>query len=191
LGGGSTGGGLAVPIFEPVIQAVWANVGPKTALAPPSPEAKRQLACKSIDLASGDVQERGGKAITECFRIDRSGRVIDTQYNLVSREDADYGRESPGGYYYSVAPNPNPFGYQRYNNGYYNNNGYYEQRRDEYYYDNSGRIFRRDSQQQPPPPQQPQGQYGRDPRVQRDPYGRAYQTPQRIDPGYIWGNPRY
>ena len=35
-----------------------------------------------------------------------------------------------------------------------------------------------------------------DPRVQaqhaqRDPYGREYQTPQRIDPGYIWGNRRY
>ena len=43
LGGGATGGGVAVPIFEPIIQAVWANVAPKTALAPPSPEAKRQL----------------------------------------------------------------------------------------------------------------------------------------------------
>src|SRR6516164_830289 len=39
------------------------------------------------------------------------------------------------------------------------------------------------------------GPYGRDPRYQaqppRDPYGREYQTPQRIDPGYIWGNRRY
>ena len=26
LGGGATGGGVAVPIFEPVIQAVWAHV---------------------------------------------------------------------------------------------------------------------------------------------------------------------
>ena len=50
LGGGATGGGLAVPIFAPVIQAVWANVTPKTALAPPSPEAKKMLSCKSIDL---------------------------------------------------------------------------------------------------------------------------------------------
>ena len=49
LGGGATGGGTAVPIFEPVIQAVWANVAPRAALAPPSPEAKRLLACKSID----------------------------------------------------------------------------------------------------------------------------------------------
>jgi penicillin-binding protein 1A len=86
LGGGSTGGGVAVPIFEPVMQAVWAHVAPKTALAPPSPEAKRQLACKSIDLDSGEVQHSGG--ITECFRIDRRGQIIDTQYRLVSREGA-------------------------------------------------------------------------------------------------------
>jgi len=49
---------------------------------------------------------------------------------------------------------------------------------------------------------QPQQQYygqsganGRDPRSaapQRDPYGRVYQTPQRIEPpGYIWGNRRF
>src|SRR5207245_1770523 len=50
LGSGATGGHVAVPIFEPVIQAVWAHVAPRTALAPPSPEARRQLACKSIDL---------------------------------------------------------------------------------------------------------------------------------------------
>jgi membrane carboxypeptidase/penicillin-binding protein len=81
LGGGSTGGGVAVPIFEPVIQAVLAHVAPKTTLAPPSPEAKRQLACKSIDLESG-------KAITECFRVDAKGKIVDTQYRLVSRESA-------------------------------------------------------------------------------------------------------
>src|SRR5262245_8014388 len=46
LGGGSTGGHIAVPIFEPVIQAAWAYASPKAALAPPSPEAKRQLACQ-------------------------------------------------------------------------------------------------------------------------------------------------
>jgi penicillin-binding protein 1A len=87
LGGGSTGGGVAVPIFEPVIQAVWANVAPRTALAPPSPEAKRQLACKSIDLESGEVKS-GGKAITECLRMDAKGKIVDTQYRLVSRKSA-------------------------------------------------------------------------------------------------------
>src|SRR6266571_5642366 len=63
LGGGATGGGVAVPIFEPVMQAVWAHVAPKIALAPPSPEAKRQLACKSVDLESGEIQGGAGRGI--------------------------------------------------------------------------------------------------------------------------------
>ena len=58
LGSGATGGGVAVPIFEPIIQAVWANVAPKAALSPPSPEAKRQLSCKSVDLELRGSTER-------------------------------------------------------------------------------------------------------------------------------------
>src|SRR6185436_2054750 len=97
LGGGATGGGVAVPIFEPIIQAVWANVAPKTALAPPSPEAKRQLSCKSTDLDSGEIATKRGKAVAECFRIDARGKIIDTQYRLVSRESgyAKRDREAP------------------------------------------------------------------------------------------------
>jgi penicillin-binding protein 1A len=179
LGGGATGGHVAVPIFEPVIQAVWSNVAPKAALAPPSPEAKRHLACKSIDLESGEMQVSGGRAITECFRIDRNGQILDTQYQLVARGDA----YSHGAY--SVAPNP--YGY-----------GGYEQRGAYYYYDNNGRYVPAPRDAWRPPGQYYYGQfgpYGRDPRFQaqppRDPYGREYQTPQRIDPGYIWGNRRY
>jgi penicillin-binding protein 1A len=93
LGGGSTGGGVAVPIFEPVIQAVWANVVPKAALAPPSPEAKRHLTCKSVELDSDEVQNRRGRASSECFRVDAKGKVRDTQYVLVSRESAYAKRE--------------------------------------------------------------------------------------------------
>jgi len=179
LGGGATGGHVAVPIFEPVIQAVWSNVAPKAALAPPSPEAKRHLACKSIDHESGEMQVSGGRAITECFRIDRNGQILDTQYQLVARGDA-YSHGS-----YSVAPNP--YGY-----------GGYEQRGAYYYYDNNGRYVAAPRDAWRPPGQYYYGQfgpYGRDPRFQaqppRDPYGREYQTPQRIDPGYIWGNRRY
>ncbi len=84
LGGGSTGGGVAVPIFAPVIAAVWADIAPRKALAPPSPEARRALSCQSVDLESGLAQERGAKAITECFRVDAKGRIIDTQTKLVS-----------------------------------------------------------------------------------------------------------
>jgi penicillin-binding protein 1A len=90
LGGGSTGGHVAVPIFEPVIQAVWTHAGPKVALAPPSPEAKRQLSCQSIDLVSGEARSGHRKAVSECFRVDRKGRVIDTQYRLISQEKATY-----------------------------------------------------------------------------------------------------
>ena len=86
LGGGSTGGHVAVPIFESVIQAVWEQVAPKAALAPPSSEAKRQLACKSIDLESGEVPNSVGEAITECLRVDAKGEVVDTQYRLISRQ---------------------------------------------------------------------------------------------------------
>jgi penicillin-binding protein 1A len=176
LGGGVTGGGFAVPIFEPVIQAAWAQVAPRTALAPPSPEARRQLACKFINLDSGDMQSTGGRTITECFRIDRNGQVLDTQYRLVSREDA-YTNPEPRGYY-GVAPNPNPFGWGLFGFG-----------------------RNAPAPRDPRPPAPYFGQYGgywRDPRLQdprvqppRDPYGREYQTPQRIDPGYIWGGRRY
>jgi penicillin-binding protein 1A len=86
LGGGATGGGVAVPIFEPVIRAVWANVTPRTALAPPSAETKRHLACKSVDLESGEFQERGAKMITECFRLDRKGQIVDTRFKLETGE---------------------------------------------------------------------------------------------------------
>jgi membrane peptidoglycan carboxypeptidase len=54
LGGGATGGGVAVPIFEPVIRAVWNDVAPRTPLAPPSPEAQRDLSCAAVDVDSGE-----------------------------------------------------------------------------------------------------------------------------------------
>jgi membrane peptidoglycan carboxypeptidase len=94
LGGGATGGHVAVPIFESVIQGVWANVAPRTALAPPSPEARRQLACKSINLETGEMQSSNGKAITECLRVDAKGKVLDTQFQLVSRESAPTKRDT-------------------------------------------------------------------------------------------------
>jgi 1A family penicillin-binding protein len=87
LGGGVTGGGVAVPIFEPVIQAVWAHVAPKTALAPPSAEAKRQLACSGTDSDSRG-RRRGARELDECLRIDAKGKIADTQYRLVSRRRA-------------------------------------------------------------------------------------------------------
>ncbi len=171
LGGGATGGHVAVPIFEPVMQAVWAQFAPKTALAPPSPEAKRSLSCRAVELETGQVQPGARQATTECFRIDAHGQIVDTQYQLVSRDDFYIARETGG--YYGVAPNPNPFGYSQgydarqryYNPGYGQNYG-------QGYYDQYGRWI--------------PGQWGRPQApvqaAPRDPYGR------RIDPNYIWGN---
>ena len=85
LGAGATGGTVAVPIFEPIIHAVWANVASKTELAPPSPEADRQLACKSIGR---------GRAFSECLRINAKGKVLNTRHVLLSgksREQDDVG----------------------------------------------------------------------------------------------------
>ena len=93
LGGGSTGGAVAVPIFEPIIHAVWANTASKTELAPPSPEAGRQLACKPIDPEFGDIRIGRGRAFSECFRVNAKGKVLDTQYLLLSDKVAKQDRE--------------------------------------------------------------------------------------------------
>jgi penicillin-binding protein 1A len=86
LGPGQTGAKVAVPIFEPIIQAAWTHHAPKTALAPPSPEARRQLAALPIDLVSGDRLPPGTRGgFVEQFRVDR-GELVDTQHRLVSRE---------------------------------------------------------------------------------------------------------
>jgi penicillin-binding protein 1A len=194
-----------VPIFEPIMQAVWAHAAARTALAPPSPEAKRQLSCRSIDLESGEAQQQpqqqqfgwpqqpqpAARPFTECFRIDRTGRVLDTQYQLVSRESAYIYRDPR----YDVAPNPFPFfaPFQSQQPGHYDprrNNGYYQ--------DGQGRYIQapRDSGRY----QYGQPQYGRDPRAQpqpgRDVYGREVRPqqpqPQRqFEPGNIWGHRPY
>jgi penicillin-binding protein 1A len=86
LGSGSTGGGVAVPIFDPIIQAVWAHVGRKQVLAPPSSEASQRLSCNSSGFEPKESRRRPGTAVTECFRLDKKGRIIDTRYRLVSPE---------------------------------------------------------------------------------------------------------
>ncbi len=178
LGGNATGGHVAVPIFEPIIQAVWTNHSTKTALAPPSPEAKRQMACRAVDAESGtQLRTREARGLTECFRIDRTGQIIDTQYQLVSR-DGIYG------YGESYSPNPNPFGFL-----FGNQRPYYEPRRDNYYYyDNYGRPVPPREVVRPPA----QYYYGQNRRSQpqtREYYynGRESQTPQRVDPNYYRG----
>jgi Transglycosylase len=110
LGDGQAGPRVAVPIFEPIIEATWVNYARETPLNPPSREAEKDLVALPIDLGSGKrISERGAQAFFEYFRI-RGGKLNDTQYHLVSATRGsrvalapsggvgDY-RRDPGWYY--------------------------------------------------------------------------------------------
>ena len=87
LGSNETGARVALPIFEPIIEAIWAeHIAPKAPLSGPSLEAKRLVVDIPIDYMSGD-RVNGGNFI-EHFRREADGQIDDTQYQLVSREDA-------------------------------------------------------------------------------------------------------
>ncbi len=85
LGSNETGARLALPIFQPIIEAIWAeHIAPKTLLSGPSPEAKQLLVDAPIDYMTGERVASGG--FIEHFRRDAE----DTQYQLVSREGLYY-----------------------------------------------------------------------------------------------------
>ena len=95
LGSTATGARMALPIFEPIMQAIWTEgIAPKTALNGPSPEAQRDLVDLPIDYMSG-ARVNGGRGFIEYFRLGADGRLNDTQYQIVSRD----------GGYYSDDPN--------------------------------------------------------------------------------------
>jgi membrane carboxypeptidase/penicillin-binding protein len=88
LGTNTTGARVALPIFEPILQTVWAEgIAPKAPLNGPSPEAKRHLVDLPIDYKSGSRSNGGGQVFVEHFRVGADGKVNDTQYQIVSRED--------------------------------------------------------------------------------------------------------
>ncbi len=88
LGEGQTGAQVALPIFIPIIDSVWANYAPKTPLAPPSPEATKELVALPINLRTGNLLAgRNPQGFTEYFRL-RNGRLEETQYTLVSADEA-------------------------------------------------------------------------------------------------------
>ena len=58
--------------------------------APPSAEAKRELACNSFDPESSKSRRQGSG---ECLRLDEKGRAMDARYRLVSR-DSIYAKRS-------------------------------------------------------------------------------------------------
>ncbi len=94
LGSTATGARMALPIFEPIMQAIWAEgIAPKTALNGPSPEAQRHLVDLPIDYMSG-ARVSGGRGFVEHFRLGADGRLNDTQYQIISR-DGGYDPDDP------------------------------------------------------------------------------------------------
>ena len=60
LGSAETGAKVALPIFEPIVNAVWSkNIAPKAPLSGPSSLAQSQLIDLAIDFKSGDRMKRG------------------------------------------------------------------------------------------------------------------------------------
>jgi membrane peptidoglycan carboxypeptidase len=121
LGSGMTGGKVALPIFEPIMEAVWRDYARKTPLAAPSQLAGRHMAAIPVEYYSGEPVPPGTQgAFTEYLRLDSAGRLADTRYNLVSRDEAywarnydpggdgdlygPYASRSGGGYYYGGPP---------------------------------------------------------------------------------------
>jgi membrane carboxypeptidase/penicillin-binding protein len=89
LGRGQTGAKVALPIFTAIVEAGWASGLPKTALAPPIPEAERSLVALPIDLNSGDyATDRGQQKFVEYFRKNATGEVAETQHNMVPAYEA-------------------------------------------------------------------------------------------------------
>jgi penicillin-binding protein 1A len=126
LGDSQTGGQVAVPIFEPVIEATWANYARKTPLKPPSAAAAKELAPLPIDLNSGNrLAQRQPQAFTEYFRL-KNGQFADTQYLLVSANERVAARD-PGDAQTYASGAVESYGKGTYSPpgaGYYQNNGY-------------------------------------------------------------------
>jgi penicillin-binding protein 1A len=181
LGSNETGARVALPIFEPIIEAVWAeHIAPKALLSGPSPDVRRRIVDLPIDYTSGDRLGGGqgggnfggnsGGSFIEHFRVDPDGRVADTQYMLIPHEQAEAARTqeprwedgSPGGA----------------NQGYYGADGGWV--RGQSYYPNGWQQGSVPPQPQPPPPLA-RGLFS-PPRGNGDP--RRPEPPQR---DYFWG----
>jgi penicillin-binding protein 1A len=88
LGSSETGAAVALPIFEPIIETIWAEkIAPKSVLSGPSAEAQSRLVDLPINYESGD-RVKDGHGFIEHFRREPDGKVDDTQYQLVSHESS-------------------------------------------------------------------------------------------------------
>ena len=185
LGGGATGGGVAVPIFEPIIQAVWANVAAENR-ACPAVAGGQTPAHVQVDRSRVRRSASGRRQSDQRMFPDRPPRPSPrhsvsswfrerTLTRRVKRAAITAWRQIPTATI-TTASAKAISGYQ--------GTGYQG-----YQYDNNGRYVPAPLR----PPAQYYGQsgaYGRDPRSQAP--QAEYQAPQRIEPpGYIWGNRRY
>ncbi len=85
LGSTETGARLALPIFEPILNAIWSqNIAPKAPLSGPSPEAQAHLIDLPIDYMSGQRVSRGG--FIEHFRLGEDGTVADSTVELTQNK---------------------------------------------------------------------------------------------------------
>jgi membrane carboxypeptidase/penicillin-binding protein len=86
LGSGRTGSSVAIPIFTPVMEAVWAHYAPKTVLRSASPQAKRHLVVKH---EAKSAKSRDANLLPEYLRRDQNGRAVDARFRLLSRKDRE------------------------------------------------------------------------------------------------------
>ena len=122
LGSSETGAHVALPIFEPIIEAIWAEqIAPKTALSGPSAEAESSLKDMPINYESGD-RVKTGHGFIEHFRRQPDGKIDDTQYQLVSHQSSPNSdvrsvrADHPRMAWHRSSPNP---GVDTRNQGYY------------------------------------------------------------------------
>jgi penicillin-binding protein 1A len=108
LGTRASGAGVALPIFEPILQAIWAQgIAPKAPLNGPSPEAMRYLVDLPIDYTDGSRRSRGSReGFVEHFRIEADGKIKETQYQLASREAPSKPRKARPGRYQLASREP-------------------------------------------------------------------------------------
>ena len=87
LGAGNTGGKVAVPIFQAIVEAAWAAGIPKQPLAAPSAEAATSLVSLPINFATGERVKKGDPgAFMETFRTDADGTLHDTLAVMMSNK---------------------------------------------------------------------------------------------------------
>ena len=78
---------VAIPIFEPIMQAVWSYHAPRAQLNPPWSDARRLLVATTTERGSREDSKRG--ALADYLRCDAKGRPVDARYALISHSESD------------------------------------------------------------------------------------------------------